>query len=224
MNFSKPWIAGAVLSSLLLSGCVSKVTDEKQFSGFLKNYDGLHQVTSPSGATVLRWVAKGFEPASFSTIVFEPLELYPAPKPSERVDLKTLQQLQVYTTQSAIDALSHDFLVVPSVQSVRQGERALVMRSAITGVTASNEGMKWYEVVPVAAVVGATQAAIGRRDQHTELYIEADLLDARTGMPVAKVVRKVFGETLKNASQPITADDFKVAIQTMTSDLQQLLK
>ncbi|MNJ05288.1 hypothetical protein D3C73_1665110 [compost metagenome] len=50
------------------------------------------------------------------------------------------------------------------------------------------------------------------------------MIDAKTGAPVAKAVRKVFGENLKNASQKITANDFKAAIKGMTSDMQTLLK
>ena len=224
MNFSHNWITGAALSSLLLTGCVSKVTEQEQYSGFLKSYDGLQETTSPSGVEVLRWVAPGFKPADYSTVVFQGLELYPAPKPTERVDLKTLQELQSYTTESAKQALSQNYVVVPDSRQVRKDERALILQAAITGVTATNEGMKWYEVVPVAAVIGATQAATGHRDQNTELYIEADLIDAKTGAPVAKSVRKVFGEDLKNASQKITTNDFKAAIRGMTSDMQTLLK
>jgi hypothetical protein len=41
---------------------------------------------------------------------------------------------------------------------------------------------------------------------------------------VAKVVRKVFGTTLENASQKITTKDFKVAIDKLTSDLQAFIK
>ncbi|MNY35013.1 hypothetical protein D3C86_1693940 [compost metagenome] len=55
------------------------------------------------------------------------------------------------------------------------------------------------------------------------MFIEADLIDAKTGMPVAKMVRKVFGETLENESQPVVANDFKVALKGMTSDMQALL-
>jgi hypothetical protein len=43
-------------------------------------------------------------------------------------------------------------------------------------------------------------------------------------MPVAKAVRKVLGESLENASQPITANDFKAAIKGMTSDMQLILQ
>ena len=224
MNFSHKWITGAALSSLLLTGCVSKVTEQQQYSGFLKSYGGLQETTSPSGVEVLRWVAPGFKPADYSTVVFERLELYPAPKPDERVDLKTLQELQAYTTESAKQALSQNYLVVPDSRDVRKGERALILQAAITGVTATNEGMKWYEVVPIAAVVGATQAATGHRDQDSTLFIEAEIIDARTNQTVARVVRKVFGTTLENESQKITAQDFKAAIDKLNVDLWAFIR
>ncbi|MNO63765.1 hypothetical protein D3C76_544780 [compost metagenome] len=88
----------------------------------------------------------------------------------------------------------------------------------------SNEGMKWYEVVPIAAVVGATQAATGHRDQDTNLFIEAELIDAKTNQTVAKVVRKVFGSTLENESQNITAQDFKAAIDKLNVDLWAFIR
>jgi hypothetical protein len=224
MKMSREWFVGIALSSLLLAGCVSKVTEKEQYSGFLPGYDGLQETDSPSGQKVLRWVAPGFSPDAYDTVAFDKLELYPAPKPSERVDPQTLQELQIFASDSARDVLSQKYRVVPSLQAAPAGARTLVLRAAITGVTASNEGMRWYEVVPVAAVVGATQAATGHRDQNTELYIEADFVDAASGLPVAKVVRKVFGETLKNASQEITADDFKAAISAMTDDMRVMLR
>lgn len=70
-----------------------------------------------------------------------------------------------------------------------------------------------------AAVVGATQAATGHRDQDTNLYIEAEFIDAKTNQTMAKVVRKVFGSQLENESQQITIKDFKAAIDKLNTDL-----
>ena len=99
-----------------------------------------------------------------------------------------------------------------------------LLRAATTGVSAENEGMKWYEVVPIAAVVGATQAATGHRDQDSTLFIEAEIIDARTNQTVARVVRKVFGTTLENESQKITAQDFKAAIDKLNVDLWAFIR
>ena len=77
MKASRKLLVGIALSSLLLGGCVSKVTEKEQFSGFLPNYDGLQETTSSSGKEVLRWVAPDFKPGAYSTVVFNELELYP---------------------------------------------------------------------------------------------------------------------------------------------------
>jgi Protein of unknown function (DUF3313) len=224
MSLSKKLLVGAALTSLLLGGCTSRVTEKEQYSGFLPNYNNLQEVTTPSGEKAMRWVTSSWNPNAYDTVAFKRLELYPAPQPNERVNRQTLDQLQSYMTTNAKGALGQKYRVVPNLQSAPTGSRVLVVRAAITGVSASNEGMKWYEVVPVAAAIGATQAATGHRDQDTELYIEAEMIDASNGQTVAKVVRKVFGEQLKNASQPVTANDFKAAIKRLDSDIQAFIK
>lgn len=223
MSMTRKWFVGVMVGSLLLVGCTSKVTKDEQFSGFLPNYDGLQELSSPSGQQVLRWVAPGFAPGSYSTVVFNQLEFYPEPKPNERVNVQTLEELQAYTSDNVRSVLQTKYRVVPDIHAARPGSRTLILRAAITGVTATSEGMRWYEIVPVAAVIGATQAATGHRDQNTELFIEAEFIDAASGLPVLKVVRKVFGKTLSNASQPITVDDFKAAIRGMCSDMRTLM-
>ncbi|RON08862.1 sodium:proton antiporter [Pseudomonas brassicacearum] len=224
MSLSRKLLVGVALTSLLLGGCTSKITEKEQYSGFLPNYSNLQEVTTPSGEKAMRWVTPSWNPNAYNTVAFKQLELYPAPKPNERVNRQTLDQLQTYMTDNAKSVLSQKYRVVPNVQSAPAGSRVLVVRAAITGVTASNEGMKWYEVVPIAAAVGATQAATGHRDQDTELFIEAEMIDASNGQTVAKVVRKVMGQQLKNASQQVTANDFKVALKKLTSDMQAFLK
>lgn len=223
MNMRCQWLVSAALGGLLLAGCTSQVTQEQQYSGFLPSYEGLQELKSPTGQPVMRWVAPGFAPDAYSTVVFNGLQFYPAPQPNERVNRQTLQELQAYTSANVKSVLEEKYRVVPAMKDVRPGKRTLILRAAITGVTATSEGMRWYEIVPVAAVVGATEAATGHRDQNTELFIEAEFIDAASGLPVLKVVRKVFGETLKNASQPITAENFKAAIRGMTSDMRTLM-
>ncbi|ALI04610.1 DUF3313 domain-containing protein [Pseudomonas sp. FW306-02-F02-AA] len=224
MDLSRNLLIGVALTGLLLGGCTSKVIQKEQYSGFLPNYSNLQEVTTPSGEKAMRWVTPSWNPNAYNTVAFKQLELYPAPKPNERVNRQTLDQLQTYMTDSAKSTLSQKYRVVPNVQSAPAGSRVLIVRAAITGVTASNEGMKWYEVVPVAAAIGATQAATGHRDQDTELYIEAEMVDASNGQTVAKVARKVFGEQLENTSQQVTANDFKAALKKLTSDMQAFLR
>ncbi|WP_130905501.1 MULTISPECIES: DUF3313 domain-containing protein [unclassified Pseudomonas] len=224
MNTSRKLLFGMVLSSLLLGACTSKITSKTQYSGFLENYEDLHTVTTPSGEESLRWTSPSWDPDAYDTVVFQQLELFPSPKPNERVDQATLDQLQAYMSKITKKVLSQKYHLLANVDAVPANARALELRVAITGVSASNEGIKWYEVVPVAAVISGVGAATGHRDQNTELYLEAELIDMQTSQTVAKVVRKAFGEQLKNASQPITAQAFKGAIRALTNDLEVFLR
>ncbi|WP_338524792.1 DUF3313 domain-containing protein [Pseudomonas batumici] len=224
MNLSRKLFISAALTSLLLGGCTSKVTEREQYSGFLSNYNNLQQVTTTSGETAMRWVSPSWNPNAYDTVAFNQLELYPAPQPNERVSRQTLDELQNYMTRNAKGVLGQKYRVVSSEKSAPAGSRTLIMRAAITGVNAENKGMKWYEIVPVAAVVGGVSAVTGHRDQDTTLFIEAEFIDASNNQTVAKVVRKVFGSTLSNASQNITTKDFKLALDKLATDLQTFIR
>jgi len=224
MKLTPHLIISSVMIGMLLSGCTSKVTDQAQYSGFLPNYSNLQEVTTTSGEKAMRWVAPSWNPSAYDTVVFNRLELYPQPQPNERINRQTLDELQNYMTAQAKGVLSQKYQVRTNATSVPPGSKTLILRAAITGVNASNQGMKWYEVIPVAAVVGGVSAATGHRDQDTELFIEAEFVDANTHQTVAKVVRKVFGSTLSNASQKITTNDFKAAISKLTSDFQAFIR
>ncbi|RON15981.1 sodium:proton antiporter [Pseudomonas brassicacearum] len=222
MNPSRNLLIGAALAGLLLGGCTSKVTESTQYSGFLSSYSDLKEFDTPSGGKAMRWISPSWDSNAYDTVAFNKLEFYPAPKPNERVNQQTLTDIQNYMTSKTKATLGTKYRVVTNPASA--GSRTLILRAAITGVSASNEGMKWYEVVPIAAVVGATQAATGHRDQDTELYIEAEFVDARTNQTVGRVVRKVFGTTLENESQQVTAKDFKVAIDKLNADLWAFIR
>jgi hypothetical protein len=223
MNLSRNLLIGVALSGLLLGGCTSKVTERDQYSGYLSDYNNLQEVQTPSGGTAMRWLSPSWNPDAYDTVAFNRLELYPAPKPNERVNQQTLNEIQAHMTNKAKTTLGQKYRVVSSPSAAPAGAKTLVMRAAITGVSASPEGMHWYEVVPIAAVVGGVSAATGIRDENTELFIEVELIDAKNNQTVGKVVRKVFGTTLENDKQKITAQDFKAAIDKLGTDLQAFI-
>ncbi|MDR8289786.1 DUF3313 domain-containing protein, partial [Acinetobacter baumannii] len=82
----------------------------------------------------------------------------------------------------------------------------------------SKEGLQFYEVIPVAMMVAGTQAATGHRTMDTDLYFEAEVMDASTNKPVIKVVRKGEGKTLENENTPLTVDTLKQVIDDMAVD------
>lgn len=205
-------VAGVVVT--VLSGCSSKVAETQQFSGFLPDYSRLKPTESPSGKPTLRWISPDFHSADYRGIYYTPVVYYPAARPDARVSQKTLDDLRTYVdTQFKTAAAKHKPLVN------KAGPGTLIMKTAITTVSAENQDMKFYEVVPVAAVIASTMAASGHRTQNSLLYLELQLTDAESGKPVLQAVRKAYGKTVPNKSAPITLEDLKQGADEMINDV-----
>ncbi|WP_253376601.1 DUF3313 domain-containing protein [unidentified bacterial endosymbiont] len=204
----------AVLSGLLaLAGCASKVAAPDQFSGFLKDYSGLQETTSATGKPVLRWVDPSFNKSHYDNIVWNSITYYPVPKPSTQIGQRTLDELLNYTNTKMKTAIAQRMPIVTT-----PGPRSLIFRGAITGVSSKAEGLQFYEVVPVALLVAGTQMASGHRTMDTHLFFEGELIDANTGKPVVRVVRKGEGKELNNESTPLTFATLKQVVDDMATD------
>lgn len=205
---------GLVLSaSVLLAGCASNTPTPSQYSGFLSDYSQLQPTQSPSGATVMRWVAPDFQLANYSSVLVEKPLFYPAPTPSAQVSQQTLNDIASYLQQAIRLELA------PHMRIVEQADRdTLVLRSAITAVNLSPEGLKVYEVIPIALVAAAASTAAGTRDLNTEIYVELEAIDGSNSKPMARVVRKGHGLQLENNSTQLRLDDITPALDTWAKD------
>jgi len=203
-----------VAAAMLLNGCTSKTVSQEQYSGFLPSYDGLQAVKTASGQKALRWVDPTFNVANYDKLIFQPLRFYPTPQTTDRIGQQTYDELLKYANQRVGEALSSRFQLV----GFSSGPRTLEFRGAITGVSANTEGLKPYEVIPIALVLAGTMAATGERDQDTELYLEGELIDTSTGKAVLRVVRKGFGKTLSNDRQTVQFADLRPAVDDLTTD------
>ena len=224
MQRSSIAVTGLLFSALLLGGCASKVTQPEQYSGFLHDYSRLQPATSPTGQPVMRWMAPGVKLDNYDHVMVESIGFYPAASPSEQVGAPALAELQAYTSQQVKAAFGRRFQVhEPSTtpQGSLPGPQTLVLRAAITGVDTKAEGLKPYEIIPIALVTAAATTAAGARDRTTELFIEAELLDASTGKPVMQVVRKGFGKELENTEEQVTLNTLKGVIDGIVRDIEK---
>ncbi|MBB2495737.1 DUF3313 domain-containing protein [Aquipseudomonas ullengensis] len=199
--------------SLLLAACSSQTTKPEQYSGFLKDYSQLQPATSASGVPVLRWVAPGLDLNNYPSVMVEKPVFFPKPQPSDQVSQKALDDIAVYLQQAMQRELAGRMQVVD-----QPNQDTLVLRTAITAVDVSAEGLKFYEVIPIALVAAAASTAIGTRDRDTDIYVEMEALDARTSQPVAKIVRKGHGLDLENKSTQLTVNDLKPALDSWAKD------
>lgn len=202
------------MSYLVLAGCASKYVEPEQYSGFLKDYSTLKEDKSPTGAPVMRWIKPGVDVGQFTSVYVEPSQFYPQPQPTEKIPQNTLQGITQYYDQ----VLQTQFSKALPLAS-GPGPGVLVVRPAITAVSASTKGLRPYEVIPIALVAAGVSAATGIRDQDTSLATEAAFLDGSDGSVVAEVVRKGAGADLYSSSQVMTANDAKAVLDGWTRDM-----
>ena len=204
------------LASLGVVGCSSKVTQPDEYSGFLKDYSRLKEAKSPSGAEVMRWVDPTLNVNKYTSVYVEPSQFYPAPQPTAKIPQSTLNGITQYYDQALKREISKSLPLASA-----PGPGVIVVRPAITAVSSQTEGLKAYEIIPVALVAAAVSTATGIRDQETDLATEAVFIDGQTQDVVAQVVRKGTGKPLENDSQVMTANDVKNVIDGWASDMHQ---
>lgn len=211
-HFSLPLLAAVTIA---LSACSNKKVAPEAYTGFLKDYSVLTEHQSPSGQTVLSWVSPTLKVERYTQIYIEPSQFYPKALPTERIPQTTLSD----TTWYYDAALKHELgKILPVVTT--PGPNTLIVRPAITGVTASTQSLRYYEWLPVTLVAAGVSTATGIRDQDSEIATEVVFLDGGTRAVVAQVVRKGTGVPLDNDQQIITAANVKAVLDGWASDLR----
>lgn len=203
----------ALFASALMAGCASTTTNPEQYSGFLSDYSGLRPAQSASGVPVMRWVAADFQPQAYHSLLVEKPQFYPAPKPNAQVSQKTLDEIADYLQQALQRELGGQLRIVNHAEP-----DTIVLRTAISAVELTPEGLKVYEVIPVALVAAAAMTAAGTRDLDTNIYIEVEALDGRTNAPLTRVVRKGHGLQLENDSTQLSLKDLKPVLDEWAKD------
>jgi len=201
---------------IVLAGCANSRVDPSEYSGFLKDYSRLQEAASISGAPVMRWVDPKIKAGQFTQVYVEPSQFYPKPQPTEVITPQTLQQITHYYDAALKRELG---AVVPLAAG--PGPKVLVVRPAITAVATHSEGLKPYEVIPIALVAAAVNTAAGGRDQAVNIATEAAFLDGGNNAVVAQVVRKGAGKELENKSTKLTVQDVKPVLDGWASDMRR---
>lgn len=212
MPVLKALICCAILG---VGGCASSQVDPSQYSGFLKDYSRLKPAESATGAPVMRWIDPDVKLSKYTEVYIEPSQFYPRPQPTAVISAQTLQSITRYFDTALQRELGKNLRVVNG-----PGPDTLIVRPAITAVSTSTQGLKPYEVVPLALVAAAVNTAAGGRDQNVAIATEAAFLDADTQKVLAQVVRKGSGTPLENEKTQLTLDAVKPVLDGWAKDLR----
>lgn len=198
-----------------LGGCASSQVDPAHYSGFLKDYSQLEPAESATGAPVMRWIDPDLKLSEYSQVYIEPSQFYPKPQETAVISAQTLQSITRYFDAALERELGKDLPLATT-----PGAHTIVVRPAITAVSTSTQGLKPYEVIPIALVAAAVNTAAGGRDQNVEIATEAAFLDGSSQKVLAQVVRKGSGKSLENDKTQLTLEDVKPVLDGWAADMR----
>jgi hypothetical protein len=217
MTFTKKSLTLLLLActALLLAACTSSTASKDNYSGFLSDYSQLSKVKLSNGTKVMRWVSPTLQNKKYSKIYIDPIVVYPAPKNTSQVDAKLVNDSATYLEQAFRQQLSSVVQVVDDPSEMN----TVRMRAAITSVETPTEGLKVYEVIPIALIVAGATTAAGARDRIVEVYLEVELTDINSGEVLARAVKKgISEETLENNKSKASMDNIKPTLDAWVKD------
>lgn len=213
-------LCSAVFCVSLLSGCASNAVTQEEHSGFLSEaeYQEVTEIELEDGDTVYRWVNPKFNQHNYPALMVDQVVFYPEPTLSESVTQEDLDQIANYLTQTLKTQLGKTLTITDQA-----GPGVAQLTSAITGVEIKNEGMKAYEVIPIAAIFAAAQVATDSRDKVTEVYLESKLQDAVTGEALVIAFRKVRGSNADDAQNQLALENVQASLDEVVQDAIDLI-
>lgn len=185
-------------------------------SGYLGGadiYDRLQKVKTKNGKDVHRWIEPKLNKDNYKSVLIDDVVLYPAPQADEQVSEDTLKRISAYSTNLLKEKIG---AVVPLADA--PGPEVLQVQVAITGVEIHTEGVKPYEILPVAAVFGVAKAATGKRAQDVLVQTEIKLVDSTTGELVGAVMRQIEGDKLKGKKDQLHVEDMHENLDSSSTD------
>lgn len=214
-------VSAAIVGSVL-SGCSApKTVEETEYSGFLQDYSKLKPEETASGTPVMRYISPDLKKGNYDKVYLESAVLFlgKEQKPSPQVSQQTMDEIVAYVNNAQKAVLQSKLALANE-----PGPRTLRFRSAITAVTAQTEGLKAYEVIPVALVFAGASTAAGTRDSDTAIYVEGEVTDSQTGALLGEFVRKDAGPSLENKSTQLTLKDVQPVLDKWAQDMYTTLK
>jgi len=184
----------ACMVALMVSG--TAIAQDAQ-SGFLRDYSNLANAKDSEGKPIRIWASAKFTPARYNAVLLDPVIFYPEPRPSPQVSAAELQNMVAYLNSALKQSLGKRFALTD-----RAGPGVVRIRIAVTGVAAKGEGLKPYQVTPVAFLATmAMQQAEGGAPQKAALVVESEASDSVTGELLSTRLRAATGERLARASK-----------------------
>ena len=206
-------------SIFLATIVLSAASWAQQDSGFLgDNYSKLQDAQSPSGAKVKRWLAPGFAPGQYDSVMLEKTVLYPEAQGTDQVSAATLSAITAYLDE----ALRRELAEVVKLTD-QPGPTTLRIKPAITAAASENKDLKAYQLIPVALVFTMAKRAAGAGAKQAALSVEFEVRDGGTNEVVGVGVRQGT-QAIDNPAGGVTVETVKPAIDAWAKDAKMFFE
>jgi len=204
-----------LLGAGLALGVTAGAVADDQDSGFLPDYSRLQEGQDAQGKTIRVWANPKFTPANYKAIILDPIRYYPEPKPNDSVSAGTLNDVLAYANSALKKSLSSGFKIVNS-----PGPGVARIRIAITGVGKSKEGLKPYQLIPIAFIFTAAKRAAEGAPYQGFVLVEAEATDSVTGELLGMRTRAGTGENMPQMKEgtQLTLQNLKPLIDQLTQN------
>ncbi len=132
-----------------------------------------------------RWIGDKLKTGNYKHLIIDPVVMAPLPVGLSPEQQTRLDELLTAFNQILLAELSAKVSVVSA-----PGPDVARLQPTFTHVSSAMQGMKVYEVIPLAALLGGIKAATGTRDKEIELWLEAKVSDSISNELLATMARK----------------------------------
>ena len=199
-----------LLSAVMLCACAGSANKSDPASGniprsgYLGDYSMLQPVPGEYQGEALRWINPALGKGKYKKIIIHPVVYYPTPKEGTQVKQENLDKISAYLTEQVRREVGKSYELTD-----KPGSDTLDFKLAVTGVSTTLEGLKAYEVVPVALVLAGASTALGFRDKVITISVEGVVTDSMTNEVMAKGLRQGVGENLADDKQQVDVEKVK---------------
>lgn len=187
----------AVLASLSSWSHAAKQISDKDFSGWLDDYDSLEFNEAKNSFVFFNEEARG----KYNKVLLESVAVYSM---NAKADKVMATKATDYMRDGVLKVLAQR-----DILATEPGPDVLRYSMAITGVEKSKDELKAHNLIPVSALFRGAQEVAGKVSTYIDAMFEAELVDSETGERVAATVRKGIGETSKRSGDELTFEDIQ---------------
>ncbi len=189
----------AIVSALMLTNTFTNVAfAQSENSGFLGDYSALSETKDAAGDKVMRYISPKLTSADYQSVIIDPIQYYPAPKPTDQVTASTLTEISNYVDKGLQEKLGGKLTLASE-----PGPGVIRVRPAITAVSANSPGLKPYEIVPVGFLISSVKG----RGKEAAIQIEVEMVDSISGELLGASVRKGIGAKLASKDAKLSLKD-----------------